>query len=644
MSKTYSNPKDDERLSDEEVLSVFKKEFAEMKTNRTEYEADRDICDGQMEANTYYDEKWVLQVNPPLEQSLCELSAWRMAGKMNYNLEPIGKKPIKEDSVVAKYTLAHYIRAEQMHQKIQTTRYTGSVYGTSVYFTGVTSEREVFYKIKEGTDEDDIFWTDELEKVVETMYCMTGNDVPLREVWFSADGLKSPNVQKATRAVMKRSMSLGKFKVTFEWDMFNTEWVCASVDVNPPYGENKHNVDDDVQLYYYYDQETKDFWIVANELYLVYRGYYHSKTRGLPFRTKQHYRNHKSLYGYGICHKVRYLKAYKAEMLQDLLGQSKMGGPNIITGNTNQLSSEYLNNPWEVWIRQFSGDVDKIKTFQYTPDIQKYVAILQVIDDLVVQDTWENLRATYEAVAQQLGTVEIIENARATRLASVDENDDLFLSEVLTSVLDNITQYAYKLQTKKTKNSDGTEEVEYPMIQVKWMRVIQDWSNVTFVEDLWEQWYFEFREEMIQGRYLVKVTTNSNVNTQKTLEKNSITQMITNLQMIASFRPDIIQNEDIQWLLSIMKDLNWFDEKYDVDTTRDKIMKEAEDIMMRIQQSLWFSQFNDPNATQEPAMMGQPTAWSAQPTGSVNALERGAIAAENTLPDAGATLRGSLTA
>lgn len=63
-------------------------------------------------------------MNPPLEQSLCELAAGRMAGKMNYNLEPIGKKPIKEDSVVAKYTLAHYIRSEKMHQKIKTTRYT----------------------------------------------------------------------------------------------------------------------------------------------------------------------------------------------------------------------------------------------------------------------------------------------------------------------------------------------------------------------------------------------------------------------------------------------------------------------------------------------------------------------------------------
>lgn len=85
----------------------------------------------------------------------------------------------------------------------------------------------------------------------------------------------------------------------------------------------------------------------------------------------------------------------------------------------------------------------------------------------MVQDTGENLKATYQAVAPQLGTVEIIENARATRLASVDENDDLFLSKILTCALDNITQYAPKLQVKTTKDKDGQEIVEYPMIHVK---------------------------------------------------------------------------------------------------------------------------------------------------------------------------------
>lgn len=41
-----------------------------------------------------------------------------------------------------------------------------------------------------------------------------------------------------------------------------------------------------------------------------------------------------------------------------------------------------------------------------------------------------------------------------TRLATVDENDDLFISAWLTAALDNITQYAYKLQSKTTKSEE----------------------------------------------------------------------------------------------------------------------------------------------------------------------------------------------
>jgi hypothetical protein len=44
----------------------------------------------------------------------------------------------------------------------------------------------------------------------------------------------------------------------------------------------------------------------------------------------------------------------------------------------------------------------------------------------------------------------------------------------------------------------------------------------------------------------VKVVTNSNVQTQKTLEKNSITQHVNNLATIANFAPQIIQEEDLR--------------------------------------------------------------------------------------------------
>lgn len=625
---------------DQRIITKFSECFTEMKWKRTVYEADRDIDDGQMEANTYYDENWILQVNPPLEQSLVELASGRMAGKMNYNLESIGKKPIKEDSVVAKHALAHFIRAEKFHKKIKEARYTGWVYWTVVYYTWVIATRDMQYRIKEWVEAQDAYWSQEYDEYEEIIYEFTGKNVPLREFRLSADGLNAPDIHRATKAVMKESMDLEEAKVRF-WNKAvfrNVDKLSSWTDPSPAYWETFVTWLDQVQIYYYFDRVTKDFYIISNEDTVHFSGKYHGKKKWLPFESKQHYTNHKSFYGYGICNKVRYLKAYKAEMLQDLLGQSKMWWPNIIAWNNNTLSSEYLNNPWEVNVRKFSGDVDKIKTFQYAPDIQKYASILQIIDDLVVQDTWENLRATYEAVAPQLGTVEIIENARATRLASVDENDDTFLGEVLTAILDNITQYAPKLLTETVTDESGIKTVEYPVIQVKDMKVEEEQDGYPiFVEDMGEQGYFEFRDEMVKGRYMVKVTTNSNVNTQKTLEKNSIMQMINNYATIASFAPELIPQEDIAWLLSIQKQLNGFDEKYDVDTSRDKLKKEAMELINNIQNSLWLTQFNDPNIPQDPTTQGMPAMQT--PPGWNQQIVPGSTGWSEPLPRAWATLQ-----
>jgi len=79
-----------------------------------------------------------------------------------------------------------------------------------------------------------------------------------------------------------------------------------------------------VIIHKYFNKVTKDFWIIANRRKVLFAGKMISKNGELPFASKQHYTNHKCFYGYGICHKVRYLKAYKAELLQDLLDQSRM--------------------------------------------------------------------------------------------------------------------------------------------------------------------------------------------------------------------------------------------------------------------------------------------------------------------------------
>jgi len=105
-----------------EIIAKFDDEFARMEAARSPYETDWDICDGQIEANTYYDDQGKLVVNPPLEQDLIELATGRMSGRMSYNLENIGNKPNVQDSMVAKASLAHYVNVESTHGEIKTSR------------------------------------------------------------------------------------------------------------------------------------------------------------------------------------------------------------------------------------------------------------------------------------------------------------------------------------------------------------------------------------------------------------------------------------------------------------------------------------------------------------------------------------------
>lgn len=574
-----------------EILARFDDEFNKMIAGRSEHEQDWNVCDWQIEANTYYDAYGRLQVNPPLEQSLRELATGRMSGKMNYTLEPIGKKPIAEDSIVAKYTLAHYIQAEKMHKKIMKARTECATYWTAVYYTGVIAQTTMNYRIKEDTEVEskNILRSTDYDEIKEYTYEFTGKNVPLRDFWLDENSLENNNIQEADKCVMKETMSVEKFKTQFDEDVFKgvediDEWY---MDANPSYWESKQSPEKEVLIYYYFNQVTKDMWIIANRTKVIFAGKMTNKSGWLPFSSKQHYTNHKCFYWYGICHKVRYLKAYKAEMLQDILDQSKMWGFWVIAGNDNKTDESWIHEPGKINVMRFSWDTQNVRTYDFNPDLNKYYNILALLDDLVIQDTWENLKGTYTAVAEQLWTVEIIENSRMTRLATVDENDDHFLCDILTQILDNITQYASKMQSKTTVNEDWVEETEYPIIQIKDASVKKtDDGRTTIIKDHGEDWYFEFREDIIEWRYLVKVVTNSNINTQKTLEKNSITQYVNNFAMLANLNPELLQVEDVKWILDLMKTLYWYDDEFMIDTTRDKNKRINLEIMQAIQESI----------------------------------------------------------
>jgi hypothetical protein len=51
--------------------------------------------------------------------------------------------------------------------------------------------------------------------------------------------------------------------------------------------------------------------------------------------------------------------------------------------------------------------------------------MINIIDDIVIQDTGENVKAPYTSPASTLGETEIIEENKMVRVKTIDESDDI---------------------------------------------------------------------------------------------------------------------------------------------------------------------------------------------------------------------------
>jgi hypothetical protein len=87
-----------------------------MRGQRSKFEAVRDMCDRQVEAQTYYDNSGKFIVNVPMEQNLIEMSMGRNPGNINFNVEPNGKADV--DMIQpAKYALEYFLELGDFYRE-----------------------------------------------------------------------------------------------------------------------------------------------------------------------------------------------------------------------------------------------------------------------------------------------------------------------------------------------------------------------------------------------------------------------------------------------------------------------------------------------------------------------------------------------
>lgn len=126
-----------------------------------------------------------------------------------------------------------------------------------------------------------------------------------------------------------------------------------------------------------------------------------------------------------------------------------------------------------------------------------------------------------------------MEANKSVRNRSVDENYNICLDATLTQTLSRIKQFAPSLLAERKMSEDGKEVLKYifPQIRIENFVVDKKQGKQVFTEEMGQYGYFELKPGTIQG-IGVKVTTPSTNSILPILERQKVTEYITNIQTL----------------------------------------------------------------------------------------------------------------
>lgn len=215
-------------------------------------------------------------------------------------------------------------------------------------------------------------------------------------------------------------------------------------------------------------------------------------------------------------------------------------GINIALFGNQPAPGDLYTASGEMNIWQFAQGQDSVKQFQLDGNISQQSGLLTIIDDQIIQDSGENLKAPYSSPANTATEIEVIEENKATRQKCIDEIRDQSRQNILTQVLKNIAQRAPALLKKEIKKRVGKKEIvakiEYPMIRVPNVSIGKKpkKGESMFIEDYGKYGFFELKPSTVRGDLTVKIVTPNTKSNLKVLEKNAITQYVNNMVSLAN--------------------------------------------------------------------------------------------------------------
>lgn len=604
---------------DQKTFSRIWGRFLKMDSIRSEREAEWNLCDDQMDALVTEDNLRKLNINDPLEKVARELYLGKQSGKLNYWIEP-DEQCDEQELTASKYILDHYIKEEWFTNQKTLWESAGATYGVKIFYTGIRMEVEnVFTDEEKETDASDKdtsgFWDNGKSKLSQKIKWMfTPVNISTRHVWIDDRVMYQSEFEKAEDCFIQENISVEKFRLRYggvKWFKY-VDSIAPMGDDHPAY-RIQSPMTQQIIMHHYYNVTTKEYALCVNKTWMI--NYGRMRYDELPIVVAQHYIDPTKMYGESVCKRLRYHKAYINGMLQSAFDSTRIGsGINIGIGWGGDVDGELYTASGEVNIWRFNNGIDQVQQFPLQSNVPQVQNILAMLKDLVRRALGDDPDASFAAPADQLGTVEIIEENKAIRQKTVEERRDQALSKALTQCLKNIKEFAPALMSQETKDEEGNVRRVYPMIKVENVSVKKKWKTILFEEDYGKMWFFEFKPDSFKLPTKVQIITPGNRTQLRVIEKNSVRELVGNVQIMSSiYWPEqVAQIVPLKELWDKMSLAYWYDYKLNAQTKKDKIKEQIDKQIEEMQQKLWVNSLDINEVANENPMMGSNSWQPAQ--------------------------------
>lgn len=618
----------EKKQSKPDMLARINKRINDMKSVREPFLAEWTMCDDQYAAEIYEDNRGKLYVNNKMEQGLMEFELGRTAWLPAFDVKPDWYRVDVQKLEASRYTLDYFLDKEMFYKEHRAWRIDKGIYGTGIFYTGIRMEVDTVpvYGGTAANTTDAFFNNNEQKEEKRISWFFTPKNLPIRLVLFDDRVMWQSNFRLCEDCIMIELITHEELTQRYEWvkgfDQKVIEEAIPCALEERYYG--KQNVNDKmIILYHYMNKRDKTYAINVNQSSMLYEGKLPYPDGELPIVVCQHYPMNSCLYGIGICNKVRMEKAYKNNMLQYIIDGARLGSGKLIAvwGSGESVDGDIFVSSGEISLARFTNSMTDMRDIDTRVDINGPLAVIEQIDKQVVVNTGLNLQSVFEPPAEQLGTVEIIEENKQIRNKSIDEARDHAIDDSYTKVLKNIALFAPEL-LKETKKVlvDGKEvgevTVTRPQIQIPGVTIEKNWKQSVITKDMGNYGYLELWPETLDSGLCVRIVTANTYNsTMAVIEKNKMNEMLTKyveMAQIPGMLPILQQEMPLEQILQKYKVVFWLDDKALVaDTKQDKIRKENDEKISSIQALLKTAQNVQP--TQAPG-------WEQSPQGADPAM------------------------